>query len=66
MIEAMCLFGLSADQIDVVIHRESIIHSMVEFTDGTVIAQLGLPDMRTAIQYALDTSRPYYRAVRKA
>lgn len=53
VIEAMCLFGLSADQIDVVIHRESIIHSMVEFTDGTVIAQLGLPDMRTAIQYAL-------------
>ena len=48
VIEAMCLFGLSADQIDVVIHRESIIHSMVEFTDGTVIAQLGLPDMRTA------------------
>ena len=53
VIEAMCLFGLSADQIDVVIHRESIIHSMVEFTDGTFIAQLGLPDMRTAIQYAL-------------
>lgn len=53
VIEAMRLFGLSADQIDVVIHRESIIHSMVEFTDGSVIAQLGLPDMRTAIQYAL-------------
>lgn len=53
VIEAMRLFGLSADQIDVVIHRESIIHSMVEFTDGTVIAQMGIPDMRTAIQYAL-------------
>ncbi|MCL2088737.1 MAG: 1-deoxy-D-xylulose-5-phosphate reductoisomerase [Oscillospiraceae bacterium] len=52
-IEACRLFELTPDQIEVVIHRESIIHSAVEFTDGAVIAQLGLPDMRLPIQYAL-------------
>ncbi len=53
IIEAKWLFGLDADSIEVVIHPESIIHSMVEFCDGSVVAQLGTPDMRTPIQYAL-------------
>lgn len=53
LIEAMWLFGLSADEIEVVVHRQSIVHSMVELTDGSVLAQLGPPDMRTPIQYAL-------------
>lgn len=53
IIEAAHLFGLRAEQIEVVIHPESIVHSMVEFCDGSVMAQLGTPDMRTPIQYAL-------------
>lgn len=53
VIEAARLFGASADQIEVVIHRESIVHSMVEFADNAVIAQMSLPDMRMCIQYAL-------------
>jgi 1-deoxy-D-xylulose-5-phosphate reductoisomerase len=53
IIEARWLFGLDPDSIEVLIHPESIIHSMVEFRDGSVIAQLGTPDMRTPIQYAL-------------
>jgi len=53
IIEAHWLFDLPADKIEVVIHPQSIIHSMVEFVDGSVIAQLGTPDMRTPIQYAL-------------
>ena len=53
IIEAHWLFGADPRQIDVVIHPESIIHSMVEFQDGSVIAQLGVPDMRIPIQYAL-------------
>jgi 1-deoxy-D-xylulose-5-phosphate reductoisomerase len=53
VIEAHWLFGLPAEQIDVVIHPQSIIHSMVEFHDGSLKAQLGLPDMRIPIQYAL-------------
>ncbi|MCI8589523.1 MAG: 1-deoxy-D-xylulose-5-phosphate reductoisomerase [Clostridiales bacterium] len=53
IIEACHLFGLSADKVDVIVHRESIIHSMVEFTDGCVMAQMGLPDMRSCIRYAL-------------
>ena len=52
VIEAHWLFGVSADQIDVVIHPQSIVHSMVEFIDGSVIAQLGITDMRLPIQYA--------------
>src|SRR2546422_6419174 len=51
VIEAHWLFGVSADQIDVVIHPQSIVHSMVEFIDGSVIAQLGITDMRLPIQY---------------
>jgi 1-deoxy-D-xylulose-5-phosphate reductoisomerase len=53
VIEAKFLFDLDYDQIDVVIHPQSIIHSMVEYQDGSVIAQLGMPDMRLPIQYAL-------------
>jgi len=53
IIEAKWLFDLSPDAIEVVIHPESIIHSMVEFCDGSIVAQLGSPDMRTPIQYAL-------------
>lgn len=54
IIEAAHLFGLNADQIDVLVHRESIIHSMVEYIDNSVIAQLSIPDMRHCVQYALD------------
>jgi 1-deoxy-D-xylulose-5-phosphate reductoisomerase len=53
VIEAHHLFGLPAEKIDVVIHPQSIIHSMVEFIDGSVKAQLGVPDMKIPIQYAL-------------
>jgi len=52
MIEAKWLFGLSPDQIEVVVHPQSIIHSMVQFEDGAVMAQLGLPDMKLPISYA--------------
>lgn len=53
VIEAHWLFGLPAEKIEVVIHPQSIIHSMVEFVDGSVKAQLGVPDMKLPIQYAL-------------
>jgi len=53
LIEAHYLFGLASDRIDVVIHPQSVIHSMVEFIDGSVLAQLGSPDMRIPIAYAL-------------
>ena len=53
VIEAHWLFNASADQIDVLIHPQSVIHSMVSYVDGSVIAQLGNPDMRTPIAYAL-------------
>jgi 1-deoxy-D-xylulose-5-phosphate reductoisomerase len=52
VIEAHWLFGVRADQIDVVVHPQSVVHSMVEFVDGSVIAQLGVTDMRLPIQYA--------------
>ena len=52
VIEARWLFGVPAGQIDVVIHPQSVVHSMVEFTDGSVLAQLGATDMRLPIQYA--------------
>ena len=53
IIEAGRLFEVSGEDIDVVVHRESIIHSLIEFTDNSVLAQLGLPDMRIPIQYAI-------------
>ena len=52
VIEARWLFQVSADQIEVVVHPQSIIHSMVQFTDGSIKAQMGLPDMKLPIQYA--------------
>ena len=54
VIEAHELFGVAYDQIDVVVHPQSIVHSMVEFTDAAVIAQLSMPDMRLPIAYALE------------
>lgn len=53
VIEAKWLFNLSADQIDVIVHPQSIIHSIVQFEDGSMKAQMGLPDMKLPIQYAL-------------
>lgn len=53
VIEARWLFGVPADRIDVVVHPESIVHSLVQFEDGSVKAQMGLPDMRLPIRYAL-------------
>ncbi len=53
VIEAMRLYRVHLEQVDVVIHRQSIVHSMVEFTDGAVMAQMGAPDMRLPIQLAL-------------
>lgn len=53
IIEAAWLFDTDPDDIEVVVHRESIIHSMVEFTDHSILAQLGMPDMRIPIQYAI-------------
>ncbi|MBN1816725.1 MAG: 1-deoxy-D-xylulose-5-phosphate reductoisomerase [Sedimentisphaerales bacterium] len=57
IIEAVWLFGLPAEQIDVLIHPESVIHSMVEFVDGSILAQMGTPDMTVPIQYALTYPR---------
>ena len=53
LIEAVHLFGVEPNKVDVLVHRESIIHSMVEYEDNSVIAQLGVPDMHIPIQYAL-------------
>ncbi|MDT7781440.1 MAG: 1-deoxy-D-xylulose-5-phosphate reductoisomerase [Acidobacteriota bacterium] len=53
VIEARWLFGFGADEIDIVVHPESVVHSMIELVDGSVLAQLGVTDMRHAIQYAL-------------
>lgn len=59
IIEASRLFDVEGDRIDVVVHRESIIHSLVEYDDNSVIAQLGLPDMRIPIQYAVTYPNRY-------
>ena len=53
VIEARWLFGFGADEIDIVVHPESVVHSMIELVDGSIIAQMGVTDMRHAIQYAL-------------
>jgi len=53
IIEACYLFGVSPDQVEVVVHRQSVVHSLVEYVDGSVLAQLGAPDMRTPIAHAL-------------
>lgn len=57
IIEAKWLFNIPSDRIEVVIHPESIIHSMVQFHDGSILAQMGAPDMRTPIQYAMTYPR---------
>lgn len=59
LIEAVWLFGVSPDMIDIVVHRESIVHSLVEYDDNSVIAQLGNPDMRLPIQFALTYPERY-------
>jgi 1-deoxy-D-xylulose-5-phosphate reductoisomerase len=53
LIEACLLFGLAPEQVEVIVHRQSIVHSLVEYVDGSVLAQLGSPDMRTPIAHAL-------------
>ena len=53
IIEAAWLFGLPQERIDVVVHRQSVVHSLIEYRDGSVLAQLGVPDMRSPIQYAI-------------
>ncbi len=64
VIEAKWLFGVDVDNIEVIVHRQSIIHSMVHFSDNSVIAQLGLPDMRVPISYALNY--PYRERVEES
>ncbi len=59
IIEASWLFDMPADKIDVVVHRESVIHSMIEYVDNSVLAQLGVPDMRIPIQYAITYPKRY-------
>ncbi len=62
VIEASWLFGLSAERIEVLVHPQSIVHSLVEYRDGSVIAQLGIPDMRIPIAYALSYPHRLKRA----
>lgn len=57
LIEAMWMFGLEPEQIEIVVHRQSVVHSAVEYADGSIIAQLGPTDMRGAIQYAITYPR---------
>jgi 1-deoxy-D-xylulose-5-phosphate reductoisomerase len=59
VIEARWLFGFGADEIDIVVHPESVVHSMIELVDGSIIAQMGVTDMRHAIQYALTYPERY-------
>jgi 1-deoxy-D-xylulose-5-phosphate reductoisomerase len=54
LIEAVHLFGVSADKIEITVHRESILHSAVEYIDNSIIAELSVPDMRMCVQYAVD------------
>lgn len=58
-IEAKWLFDMEPDDIDVVVHRESIVHSLIEYKDHSIIAQLGVPDMCIPIQYALTYPRRF-------
>lgn len=65
LIEAVWLFDVSPDMVDIVVHRESVIHSLIEYKDNSVIAQLGVPDMRIPIQYALTYPERYESPVKK-
>ena len=64
-IEAKWLFDLTPEQIDIIVHRESIVHSAIEFADNSIIAQLGVPDMRIPIQYALTYPERYASPVKQ-
>jgi 1-deoxy-D-xylulose-5-phosphate reductoisomerase len=63
VIEARWLFGVPADRVEVLVHPQSVVHSMVEFVDGTVLAQLGVTDMRLPIQYALSYPERWEAAI---
>lgn len=65
LIEAVWLFDVEPENVDIVVHRESIIHSLIEYTDNSVIAQLGVPDMRIPIQYALTYPERYESPVKE-
>ena len=65
LIEAVWLFDVDPSDVDIVVHRESIIHSLIEYNDNSVIAQLGVPDMRIPIQYALTYPERFESPVRK-
>lgn len=65
IIEAKWLFDMELDRIDAIVHPQSIIHSMVEFVDGSIIAQMGMPDMRVPIQYALTYPKRVKNSVEK-
>ena len=65
LIEAVWLFGVSPDKVDIVVHRESVVHSLIEYVDNSVIAQLGVPDMRIPIQYALTYPNRFESPVKK-
>ncbi len=65
LIEAVWLFDVSPDAVDIIVHRESIIHSLIEYNDNSVIAQLGVPDMRIPIQYALTYPERYPSPVKR-
>lgn len=65
LIEAVWLFDVAPDKVDIVVHRESIIHSLIEYNDNSVIAQLGEPDMRIPIQYALTYPERFESHVKK-
>ena len=65
LIEAVWLFGVDPSMVDIVVHRESIIHSLIEYNDNSVIAQLGVPDMRIPIQYALTYPERFESPVKK-
>ncbi len=65
LIEAVWLFDVSPNDIDILVHRQSVIHSLVEFVDNSVIAQLGVPDMRIPIQYALTYPERYPSPVKQ-
>jgi 1-deoxy-D-xylulose-5-phosphate reductoisomerase len=65
IIEAFWLFNMQPSEIDVVVHRESVVHSMIEYQDNSVIAQMGVPDMRIPIQYALTWPQRFHSPVKQ-
>lgn len=65
LIEAVWLFDVSPQMVDIVVHRESVVHSLIEYVDNSVIAQLGVPDMRIPIQYALTYPERFESPVKK-